>query len=111
MTHHVPCRLSGNWGKAVNDSQQALTHHIQDSAEFLRKCWQQGSTSSSNYLAAGCFPPRLVTTSHKKLGPEEDGQMLVCTGSRTFLNVKLYDFAVYLDPKQASFRPILLQKI
>ena len=87
----------------MTDSQQKLNSHFQGSADFLKRCLNQPSASSSSYLAASCFPPRLVTsTSQKKLGQGEEEQMLVCTGSRTFLNVKLYDFAVYLDPKQVE---------
>ena len=104
-------RFGENWGKAVNESQQKLNSHLQDSAEFLKRCWQQGAGSNSSYLAADCFPPRLVTAASQrklsqKLSSSEDEQLAVCTGSRTFLNVKLYDIAVYMDPNQVN--PTLL---
>ena len=40
-------------------------------------------------------------------GVAESEQSVVCQGSRTFFNLKIYDFAIFLDGKQVDFPTLL----
>lgn len=75
---------------------------MQDSAEFLRQHLPFAPHSTSGFLAAKCFPPRLVTSEGQRSLTAEGAQDLVSVGSREMLRIKLYDFAIYLDRKQVS---------
>lgn len=103
QSRHPLQRLGENWREGIHKQQGILSNHLQDSAEFLQRCMQKPSGTSSSYLAANCFPLRLVATrTEAKFGRAENEQSIVCQGSRSFFNLKIYDFAIFLDGKQAK---------
>lgn len=61
-------------------------------------------SNSVDYLKANCFPARLYSRAGSMAA---SCQELVTTGSRsfglgrTFLNLRIYDFALYIDGQQA----------
>jgi len=103
QSRHPLQRIGENWREGLRRQQGMLSSHLQDSAQFLQRCIQKPLGGSSNYLAANCFPPRLVATrTEPKFGTAEREQSVVCQGSRSFFNLKIYDFAIFLDAKQAK---------
>jgi hypothetical protein len=72
--------------------------------EFLTPLGMLNRSTTVDYLKANCFPARLYSHAGSLA---TSCQELITTGSRsfglgkTFLNIRIYDFAVYVDGQQA----------
>ena len=54
--------MGEHWREGLQRKQDVLSSHLQDSAQFLQRCMQKPAGGSSSFLAANCFPPRLVAS-------------------------------------------------
>ena len=98
------CRVRNDLMDSFQHTQQLLSGHLQESAEFLRQKLVAGP-GTDGFLSASCFPVKIAKrtkTGGASLGATEDSQDLVCSGTRNLLRIKLYDFAVYLDRKEVG---------
>lgn len=94
--------MRNEFAEGFQNTQQILSGHLQDSADFVRRTLALPNSGSAGFLRASCFPPKIQKSSQGSRVKAEDMQELICSGSRSLLRIKLYDFAVYLDRKDVS---------